>query len=84
MNSVQTLKTTELLGHEFNSHPGPILSSYSNFIFYSVFRVHFVNGPCQSPYLPQVKPRTDKHMNIVEWTDTCGIHHLSIFRSIQL
>ena len=36
LNSVQTLYTTELLGHEFNSHSEPTLYSYSNFIICSV------------------------------------------------
>ena len=36
LNSVQTLETTELSGHEFNSHLEPTLYSYFNFIVCSV------------------------------------------------
>ena len=36
LNSVETLKPTELLGHKFNSHSEPILYSYSTFIICSV------------------------------------------------
>ena len=38
LNSVQTLYSTELSGHEFNSHSEPTLYSYSNFIVCSVSR----------------------------------------------
>ena len=38
LNSAQTLKSTELLGHDFNSHPEPTLYSYPNFI--PLFSVH--------------------------------------------
>ena len=37
LNSVQTLLATELSGHEFNTHSGLILYSYSNFIVCSVY-----------------------------------------------
>ena len=36
LNSVKTLLTTKLLGHEFNSHSEPTLCSYSNFKVCSV------------------------------------------------
>ena len=36
LNSIQTLKLTELSGHEFNSHSEPTLYSYPNFIVCSV------------------------------------------------
>ena len=42
LNSVQTLKATELSGHEFNSHSEPALYSYSNSIVCSV--PHFISA----------------------------------------
>ena len=42
LNSVQTLQPTELSSHDFNSHSGPTLYSYSNFIYCSVS--HFISA----------------------------------------
>ena len=51
LNSVQTLQSTELSHHEFNTQSELTLYSYSNFIFCSVFRFHFGHSLRQSPHL---------------------------------
>ena len=70
LKSVQVLIWTEL--------SGPILYSWSNFIFCSVFRFHFGHCFCQFLYLPQLKSRTGNYMSIVKWIDTHGIYHWRI------
>ena len=81
LNSVQVCQSTELSGHELNSHSEPTLYSYSNFI--SSFSVYlwFWPLPWSVATFAWSESRTGIHMSAAEWTDTYCIHHWRILRS---
>ena len=60
---------TELSVYELNSCSNPILRNYSNFIFYSVFRLHSGHNLFQLLHLPKWKSCRGNHVNVGELTD---------------
>ena len=61
LNSAQVCQSTELSGHELNSHSEPTISSLR-----SVFTFDFGHCLGQLPHLLEVKSRTGIHMSAAE------------------